>query len=147
MLEIGKITKLKKNSAVVSFDRKSACDSCHMCATTRGGMKVETLVPNALQANVGDYVEVEMGDKFVLTAAVIVYIIPLLLVGAGIGIGVLFSETVQIILAAAGLILGFVIAFLLDKVVKKKKGFSPQMVRIASESEIERKPMELPKIK
>lgn len=147
MLEIGQVVKLKKNSAVVSFDRKSACDSCHMCATTKGGMKVETTVPNTLGVNVGDYVEVEMGEKFVLTAAVIVYIIPLLFVGAGIGIGLLFSELVQLLLALFGLAIGFGIAIFLDKLVKKKKGFSPQMVRVAKESEIERKPMELPKIK
>jgi len=145
--EIGEVVKLKKNNAVVRFDRKSACDSCHMCAVTKDGMKVETVIPNSLNVNVGDFVAVEMGDKFVLTAAVIVYIIPLLLVGAGIGIGILFSETMQIILAVAGLLLGFGIAILLDKVVRKKKGFSAQMVRVAAASEIVKKPLELPKIK
>lgn len=147
MLEIGQVVKLQKNNAVVCFDRKSACDSCHMCATTKSGMKVETTVANTLGVNVGDYVEVKMGERFVLTAAVIVYIIPLLFMGAGIGIGLLFSELVQVILSLVGLAIGVGIAILLDKVVKKKKGFSPQMVRVASESEIEKKPMELPKIK
>lgn len=147
MNEVGQVVKLKKNYAVVRFDRKSACDSCHMCAVTKDGMKVETVIPNTLNVNVGDFVEVSMGDKFVLTAAAIVYIIPLLLVGAGIGIGTLFSEIVQIILAVVGLVVGFGIALLLDRVVRKKKGFSAQMVRIAEESEMDRKPLELPKIK
>ncbi len=131
MLERGVVAKVKGNKATVRFDRKSACDSCHMCAVTKDGMKVEVVVENKLHAVVGDFVSVEMGEKFVLTAALIVYIIPLILVGIGIGVGSLFSETVQIILAMSGLVLGFVIAFLLDHfVIRKKKGFVPEMREI-----------------
>jgi positive regulator of sigma E activity len=68
-----------------------------------------------------------------LTAAAIVYVLPLLLVGAGIGIGTLLSETAQIIMAISGLVLGFVIAFFLDRfVIRKRKGFSPVMKEITT---------------
>ena len=131
MTERGVVVKVKGKRATVRFDRRSACDSCHMCAVTRDGMKVEVVIENTLGANVGDFVEVEMAQKFVLTAAVIVYLIPLVLVALGVGLGVLFNELTQILLAVGGLVLGFVIAFLLDKfVIKKKKGFSPQMKAI-----------------
>lgn len=147
MLEIGQVVKIKKGRATVSFKRQSACDSCHMCAVTKDGMKVETLIPNSLDANVGDFVEVEMGGRFVLTAAVVAYIIPLLLVGAGIAIGTLFSEMIQFVLALVGLVIGIGIAIVIDKAVKKKKGFTPQMVRFASPDEIVKKPMEFPQNK
>ena len=128
MTERGVVVKVKGKRATVRFDRRSACDSCHMCAVTRDGMKVEVVIENTLGANVGDFVEVEMAQRFVLTAAVIVYLIPLVLVALGVGVGVVFSELVQVILAVAGLVVGFVIAFLLDKfVIRKKKGFSPVM--------------------
>lgn len=128
MTERGVVVKLKGTRAIVRFDRRSACDSCRMCAVSRDGMKVEAIVENTLGANVGDFVEVEMGERFVLTAAAIVYIIPLILVGAGVGIGVLFSETVQIILAVCGLAAGFFTAYMLDKfVIRKKKGYAPAM--------------------
>lgn len=131
MTERGVVVKVKGKRATVRFDRRSACDSCHMCAVTRDGMKVEVVIENTLGANVGDFVEVEMAQKFVLTAAVIVYLIPLALVALGVGIGVLFNELTQILLAVGGLVGGFVIAFLLDKfVIRKKKGFSPQMKSI-----------------
>ena len=131
MTERGVVVKLKGKRATVRFDRRSACDSCHMCAVTRDGMKVEVVIENTLGANVGDFVEVEMAQRFVLTAAAIVYVIPLVLVALGVGIGVLFSELVQVILAVVGLVVGFVIAFLLDKfVIRKKKGFSPRMTKI-----------------
>lgn len=128
MTERGVVIKVKGKYATVSFDRKSACDSCHMCAVTKDGMKVEVVVENSLNAAVGDFVSIEMGEKFVLTAAAIVYIIPLVLVGAGIWLGTLFSELAQILLGVGGLVIGFVIAFLLDRfVIRKKKGFTPVM--------------------
>jgi sigma-E factor negative regulatory protein RseC len=138
MVERGVVTKVKGKRATVSFDRRSACDSCHMCAVTKDGMKVEIVVENTLNANVGDFVTVEMGEKFVLTAATIVYVLPLVLVGAGIGIGTLISELAQIIMAVGGLVVGFAIAFLLDRfVIRKRKGFSPQMKEITTgEAEI-----------
>lgn len=131
MTERGVVTKVKGNRATVQFDRKSACDSCHMCAVTRDGMKVQIVIENSLKANVGDFVLVRMGDRFVLTAALIVYIIPLVLVGIGVGAGSLLTELAQVLLALAGLVVGFAIAFLLDRfVIRKRKGFSPQMVEI-----------------
>lgn len=129
------VAKVKGNKATVRFDRRSACDKCHMCATTKDGMKVEVVVENTLGANVGDYVEVEMGEKYVLTAAAIVYVIPLVLIGAGIGIGTLINELAQALFALGGLIIGFVIAILLDRlVIRKKKGFVPTMKAICTET-------------
>lgn len=139
MTERGMVAKVKGNKATVRFDRRSACDKCHMCATTKDGMKVEVVVENTLGANVGDYVEVEMGEKYVLTAAAIVYVIPLVLIGAGIGIGTLISELAQALFALGGLIIGFVIAILLDRlVIRKKKGFVPTMKAICTETTDER---------
>lgn len=135
MTERGVVSKIKGNKATVRFDRRSACDKCHMCATTKDGMKVEVVVENTLGANVGDFVEVEMGEKYVLTAAAIVYVIPLVLIGAGIGIGTLINELAQALFALGGLIIGFVIAILLDRlVIRKKKGFVPTMKAICTET-------------
>ena len=131
MTERGVVTKVKGGKATVQFDRKSACDSCHMCAVTKDGMKVQIVIENTLGAVVGDFVSVRMGERFVLTAALIVYIIPLVLVGIGVGAGSLLSELAQALLAVGGLVAGFVIAFLLDRfVIRKRKGFAPQMVEI-----------------
>ena len=106
MTERGVVAKIKGNKATVRFDRRSACDKCHMCATTKDGMKVEVVVENTLGANVGDFVEVEMGEKYVLTAAAIVYVIPLVLIGAGIGIGTLINELAQALLHVLAQLVG-----------------------------------------
>lgn len=138
MTEKGIVAKIKGNKATVRFDRRSACDKCHMCAVTKDGMKVEVVVDNTLGASVGDVVEVEMGERYVLTAAAIVYVIPLVLIGAGIGIGTLINELAEVLMALGGLVLGFAIAIILDKfVIRKKKGFAPAMKAICTEENIE----------
>ena len=137
MTERGVVTAVKGRRATVEFDRKSACDSCHMCAVTRDGMKVKIVIENTLGAERGDIVTVSMGERFVLTAALVVYIIPLVLVGVGIGVGSLFGETLQIVLAVVGLALGLGIAMVLDRcVIGKRKGFVPEMTEIVRVSPV-----------
>ena len=63
MTERGVVSKIKGNKATVQFERHSACDKCHMCAVTKDTMKVEVTLDNTLGANVGDFVEVEMGER------------------------------------------------------------------------------------
>ncbi len=135
MTERGVVSKIKGGKATVQFERHSACDKCHMCAVTKDTMKVEVTLDNTLGANVGDFVEVEMGERYVLTAAAIVYVIPLVLIGVGIGLGTLINELAQVLMGLGGLVVGFVIAILLDKlVIRKKKGFAPRMKSICPNS-------------
>ena len=135
MTERGVVSKIKGGKATVQFERHSACDKCHMCAVTKDTMKVEVTLDNTLGANVGDFVEVEMGERYVLTAAAIVYVIPLVLIGVGIGLGTLINELAQVLMGLGGLVVGFVIAILLDKlVIRKKKGFAPRVKSICPNS-------------
>ena len=137
MTERGIVTKIKGKRATVTFDRHAACDSCHMCAVTPTG-KVEIRLINTLGAQVGDFVEVQMGEKFVLTAALIVYIIPLVLAGLGLGLGFLYNVWLALGLALGGVVIGFVIAYLLDKfVIRKKDEFEPKMTKIMTAAEVE----------
>lgn len=146
MIECGKVIKIKRNNAVVSFDRKSACDQCHMCAVSKSGKTVEITIPNVLDAEIGDTVEVTMGSRYVLTAAVIVYVIPLILVAAAVFIGEIWSDTVAIILTFVALAVGFAIAILLDKyVIRKKKGFVPEMTKLVLKAGDEEKLIEIEK--
>jgi len=135
MTERGVVSKVKGKYATVQFDRRSACDACHMCSVTKDNKKVEVYLENTLGAKVGQFVEVAMGEKYVLSAAVIVYVIPLILCGIGLGVGTIISELASILMAIGGLVLGFVIAFILEKkVIKKKTGFKPVMKAICPEN-------------
>lgn len=82
---------------------------------------------NTLGVGVGDKVEVTMGSKYVLTAAVIVYVIPLILVAIAVFAFIPMGETAQIIASVVALFLGLGLAVILDKfVVRKKKALCPK---------------------
>lgn len=138
MEEIGTVEKLKKsNTARVVFARKSACDKCGMCMRHKDSMTVYVDVKNELDAKVGDKVAVTMGDSFVLKAAFIVYIIPVLLVGIAIAIGYSFDELILFGMIVGALVVGVVVSILLDRLIRNKKGYAPQMERIIKEEDNE----------
>jgi len=145
MLEVGIVDKVndKRGTAKVVFDRKSACDKCRMCLTASGEkMKVYVEVKNTLGAKVGDKVGIAMNDRFVLKAAFIVYIIPVILVGIGLAIFRGFSDLLLLAVVAGGLVVGAAIGILVDRLIRKKGTFSPTMVEIYHDSPAEEPPAE-----
>ena len=133
MLEIGYVESVneKRGTARVVFDRRSACDKCKMCLTASGDkMKVYVEVKNTLQAKAGDRVGVAMNDKFVLKAAFVVYIIPVILVGAGLAIFRKLSDLLMLAVIAVGLLIGVAIGIGIDRLVRKKGTFAPTMTEI-----------------
>ena len=133
MLEIGYVESVneRRGTARIAFDRRSACDKCKMCLTSSGDkMKVYVDVKNTLNAVVGDKVGVAMSDKFVLKAAFIVYIIPVILVGAGLAIFRKLSDLLLLAVIAAGLFLGALIGIGVDRLIRKKGTFAPTMTEI-----------------
>ena len=139
MLEVGIVESVdeKRGTAKVVFDRKSACDKCRMCLTATGEkMKVYVEVKNTLGAKVGDKVGVQMSDRFVLKAAFIVYVIPVILVGAGLAIFRKFNDLILLAVVAVGLLLGVSCGILLDRVIRKKASFAPTLTALYEEKDV-----------
>ena len=133
MLEIGVVESVneKRGTAKVLFDRKSACDKCGMCLTAKGEkMKVYVEVKHTLGAKVGDKVGVSMSDKFVLRAAFIVYVIPVILVGAGLFLFRKLADIWLLLVIAVGLMLGIGVGILTDRLIRKKGTFAPTLSQI-----------------
>jgi len=139
MLEVGKVIKTdkEKNTATVEFDRKSACAKCGMCMMTEDQKKVEITLKNNIGAVEEDYVEVSMGGNFVLTAALIVYVIPLILIGVALFITKRMSEEIQLISAGGSLFVGFIISFIADRLIRNRKGYTPEIINILEKSKEE----------
>ena len=137
MLEVGYVESVneRRGTAKVVFDRKSACDKCRMCLTASGEkMKVYVEVKNTLGAKEGDKVGVSMSDRFVLRAAFIVYLLPVILVGAGLAIFRKFSDLLLLAVVAVCLLLGVGIGIFADRLIRKKAAFAPTLSAIYEEA-------------
>ena len=130
MLEVGFVESVneRRGTAKVVFDRKSACDKCRMCLTASGEkMKVYVEVKNTLGAKVGDKVGVTMSDRFVLRAAFIVYVVPVLLVGAGLAIFRKLGDLLLLAVVAVCLLLGIGVGIFADRMIRKRSAFAPTL--------------------
>ncbi len=136
MKEVGVVHKIKGNLATVRFERKTACENCNMCLKPRDEMYVELRVKNSLNAKIGDKVEVTMGERAVLTASFVVYMLPLLLMSIVIACTYKLNILVSLASSLGSLVVSFIGVALLDKFVfKKKKEYMPSMTLIVKEEE------------
>ncbi len=130
MLQRGVIEGIDRDMAKVKITRSSACgENCASCGLCPGRSAVVEAVNDAC-ADIGDTVIISMSDKKVLTAAFLVYIVPLFALVAGYFAGeALFkNETAA---ASSGLLVmavtfGAIIRF--DK--KLKRRYTPRVVDI-----------------
>ncbi len=130
--QIGVITEVQKNTAIVQIKRTSACGgkcaSCSGCETTPH--KVE--VRNRIEAQIGQIVEIEMKDSRVLFAAFMIYIIPLMMLFVGYGIGILLFG-IELYAGVTGvilLIISFVSLKLMDKRLNRSEKYMPVITKI-----------------
>ncbi len=120
MDRVGRVVELiDQSTAKVLMQKHTDCGKCGACGLGRD-MDITTLADNNVAANVGDMVEMTMETKNILSAAFIMYTIPLitLLLGIFIGSKVFASNT-----EGLSLILGFaflVITYFLIKKNEKK---------------------------
>ena len=107
--------------AEVFLLRQSACSGdCHSCGGC-GAIREELIVraENPIGAKVGDLVTIETETKTVLTAAFLVYLVPILLFFLGCWIG---EQTgCPVLLGAGGFVLGIVPAVLLNRVMERRR--------------------------
>ncbi len=129
-VERGVVIKLDGEFAVVSFRRHARCDICRACNIDRDGRGALAKVKNTLNANVGDVVKVDM-KQCALALSSLIYVLPLALVCAGVGIGYSRSAGAVALLAAVGLIVGLAISLPLDLAVIKPR-LKPRMKEFCS---------------
>lgn len=85
MDQVGLITKAKDNMVEVEIKRMTACgDSCNSCSSACKVPGIVVTIPNTLDANIGDYIELEAKGESILKYAIIVYMIPFFMLLLGI---------------------------------------------------------------
>ncbi len=124
---------LSDGRAEVIHFRESACSGdCHKCSGC--GAAKETLIvqaDNPIGAGVGAYVTLSSDTAGVLKAAVVVYLIPMILFFAGYAWGA--SMELGGVMGCAGFVLGLLFAVGIDRIHAKKRktvytitGYAPE---------------------
>ncbi len=86
-MEVGKITEIKDNKAIISLERKSACAGCHACEMSQDKKEMTMTAINECGGQVGDDVMVELVVDRLMFATFILYGVPLITTVLGFFIG------------------------------------------------------------
>lgn len=139
MNQVGYVTRVNGNLANVMFKRMSGCgDNCASCG---GSCEVPPMLlemENTASAKPGDSVEVLMEDNTFFKLTFFAYVLPLIFMLAGIGIGhVAFKDDlISIFMGFGFLAVSYGILRLVNNHHVKNNKPSVSMVRILSEEEL-----------
>lgn len=119
MTQNGVVTKLlDRGRAEVSVERGTACGGhCDGCETCVYAAKLLVRAENPVYAEPGDRVILESGSRGILGAALLVYMLPLVLLFAGYAVGAAcgLRQGLCVLTSLAGLLLGGGLAVLLGR--------------------------------
>lgn len=127
MNKTGVVIRKDMNKAVIQIERTGECgDKCASCSASCKVPNMEVEVENTLDAEIGDYVNISIGKKTLITSSFILYTIPLISFILGVIIGYNISvyykladgELVSIGLGFLTLILSY---FIISKLTSHKK--------------------------
>jgi sigma-E factor negative regulatory protein RseC len=143
MNQIGKIINIEGKTATVEMERSSACAQCGICHL--GETQILHIdVENSINAQVGQRVLVAVGERSVLKASMILYLIPLLALVGGIGLAYLL----ELLIGLPGNVdwwgigfgltlffLTYVVIRLREPALRSNPAYAPRMLRLAGEQE------------
>lgn len=142
MKEVGLVIEKRGNKALVEVTRRSACSKCNSdCSLAGNSHEIDETrleVDNPPGAVKGQKVRMEMGEKPLVTAAILIYIFPLIALISGYFAGNWFAvhqgldmgEVPGIVGSILFLILSFILVRLVDGMLGKRKEFQPVITEI-----------------
>lgn len=131
MSELGQVVEKKDGHVVVLLERKDACGKCNACTVGIESKDMFLEAFNDCDAEEGDIVGVSLSQSNFLKAVGIMYIIPLIAMLAGLGIGAALAGVVGLDAEVSALVFGFLFlagTFLFIKANDKrfnKRGYRP----------------------
>jgi sigma-E factor negative regulatory protein RseC len=85
--ELGEVVELKNKIAKIKFTRSSSCGKCTACGMTKDQKEVIINVKNTNEANIGDFVDIEIETKKAMVSSAIAYVFPLIMLIVGVVLG------------------------------------------------------------
>ena len=132
MKELVTVESINGKYAEVRVDKKSECSRCGMCAFPKNAQSVKMHAENVVGAEVGDKAIAERAKDGRLVAALLVFGVPLLLIGIAAAIAYLWikKEIFVLVLSLIFLLLWYTILAIIDKKLQKLSGFTWKIVEI-----------------
>ena len=137
MREVGIVVNADGKDATVKVDKKDECSKCGMCLFPKNASSIEFLSDNNLGASVGDQVVIERKKEAKLTAAILVFLVPLLLIGLSALLTYLFIgiDIWVLILSIIFIIVWYNILSVIDKKLKNRQDYKHIIVEILEKGE------------
>ena len=137
MIEMGQIVNVEDSIATVKIRRGASCGSCTACGMAKDQSEISFRIVNDLNAQTGDWVELELESKSLIKATLIVYLLPLVALILGVVGGYALAGRLSgnpDLYGAIGGILFTVLSFLgiraLDPIIRRNGDYSPKMISI-----------------
>ncbi len=141
MIRTGFVKEKKGERLRVCFERPDSCEGCKGCG--KGFLPKKELLTVFGQAEVGDMVEVQLPEGKLFKATLLAYVLPLLFLIAGLALGTLLkmSDAVTVLLAFAGLAVGYALARAVDMKLRARPQWRPTVIKAypAAQNDGERK--------
>ena len=131
MKRIGRVIACSGSRAEVCFEPGEACRKCEagvLCGAA--GKKHTVLVENAKHAQVGDDVYVEQAAGKALLSAFFLFGLPVILALVGLVLGARWGETWSVICGISGLVLGLIIAKIINNLLVRRALLLPRIVEV-----------------
>ncbi len=134
MREVGRIVGIDGNEAVVRIQASDGCKTCQLgsCCHAAGPGNREVRLPlGDLQCVLGEWVEIDTSARSVLTAAVLVFILPLILsTTAYLVVQTLFQKPNIAVAAFFGcFVFSEALVALIDRLFGRRRFFRPRIHR------------------
>ena len=138
--EQGVVVEIEENHIIVECDPQEMCASCSAkkgCMMVDSGKVRKISMDNTIDASVGDTILFTVDSRGIVTASLVIYILPLFFLFTGLFAGYHFNEYLMLDKDGASAIIGvllFFLSFFLIKVfagfAKNNSIFQPRAVKI-----------------
>ena len=142
MEELAQVIECRGDKALVRVIRNSACskcdEDCGMAGTSHESDEINVEINNTMNAKEGNFVKVELGEKTLVLASLIVYLFPLIALIGGYFlsnslisiIGYSASEITGIVGSISFFFISFLIIRMIDLKLKVMGIFQPEMTEV-----------------
>lgn len=131
----GIVLDISQEKAIVRILRSNQCGKCNLlCARDNECHELVLDIPHGFILKVGDTVALDLDSSYLLLAAAIVYLLPLICLVIGVVLGTYVSDSIGISSNVMGLICGllfaslsFIIIRVLEPRIASNKNFIPKL--------------------